>query len=176
MEGFEWYVITGAPSSGKTTIICQLSKIGYLTVSEAARTLIDKEISEGKKLEEIRKGELEFQRKVLKMKIEIENKLPKDRIIFFDRGIPDTIAYYKLYEFELDIEEALKLCREKKYKKIFFLEPLSFEKDYARTEDETTAKKLSDLIKKAYIDLGYEVVTVPKTTVEKRINFILSNL
>jgi len=174
MRDSKWYVITGAPGSGKTTMINQLSKMGYCTCLEAARILIDKEISEGKKLEEIRKEEIEFQKKVFKMKIEIEKKLPKDKIIFLDRGLPDTIAYYQLYGF--DTKEILKICKEKRYKKIFFLESLPFEKDYARIEGEKAAKKLSELLKKAYLDLGYEVIIIPNMPIENRINSILSNL
>jgi predicted ATPase len=174
MKESKWYVITGAPGSGKTTIISQLSKMGYHTVFEAARILIDEEISKGKKLEVIRKDEIEFQKKVFEMKMEIESKLPKDKIVFLDRGLPDTIAYYQLYK--ANIQEILKACQEKRYKKIFFLEPLSFEKDYARIEDEKRAKKLSELLKKAYLDLGYEVIIVPKMSVEERTKFILSKL
>ncbi|NIO44423.1 MAG: AAA family ATPase [Candidatus Aenigmarchaeota archaeon] len=174
MGHFKWYVITGAPSSGKTTIVSRLSKMGYHTLFEAARLLIEKEISEGKSLEEIRINEIEFQRKILELKIELESKLPKDKIVFLDRAIPDTIAYYQLYG--TDTNEVLKICQIKKYKKIFLLEPLSFEKDHVRIENEKTAKKLSELIKKAYMDLGYEVINVPIMPIEDRINFILSNL
>ncbi len=174
MGHFKWYVITGAPSSGKTTIISRLSKIGYHTLFEAARFLIDKEISEGKSLEEIRIDEIDFQKRVLEMKINLEGKLPKDQIVFIDRGIPDTVAYYQLYGF--NPKEILKVCQEKKYKKIFFLESLPFEKDYARIEDGKTSKRLSELLKRAYLDLGHEVVVVPNMPIEKRVKFILSNL
>jgi predicted ATPase len=169
-----WYVITGGPSSGKTTIISRLSKMGYQTIPESARLLIDRGIREGKKLEDIRIDEKEFQLKVLEMKIKLENELSKDRIVFIDRGIPDTIAYFQLYGF--NVKEVLKTCQEKRYKKVFFLEPLHFEKDYARIEDEEIAKKLNELLKNAYLGLGYEVISVPKISIEERIEFILSNL
>jgi len=174
MTDFKRYVITGGPSSGKTTLISSISKKGCHACHEAARLLIDKEISEGKTLEEIRIDELEFQRRVLEMKLEAESKLPKNEIAFIDRGIPDSIAYYKFYGF--DLSEILKFCKEKRYKKIFFLEPLPFEKDYARIENEKQAKRLGELIKKAYLDLGYDVVTVPRMPLEERVNFVLSNL
>ena len=174
MGDSKWYVITGAPSSGKTTIISKLSEMGYYTVPEAARVLIDKEMKKGKTLGEIRKNEIKFQRKVLKLKIQIEKKTPKNKIVFFDRGIPDNIAFFQVYG--ADPKEVLKLCKEKNYRKIFLLEQLPFEKDYARIEDKEKAKKLGKLLEKTYVDLGYEIVSVPVMKVEDRVNFILSNL
>lgn len=72
----KWYVITGGPSSGKTTVLRELEKLGYIIYSEAARVFIDKEMKGGKSLEEIRRNEAEFQRKVLKIKIKIEKSAP----------------------------------------------------------------------------------------------------
>ena len=169
-----WYVITGGPCSGKTTLISRLSRMGYQTVPEAARIIIDNELSKGKSVEDVRKGELEFQRKVLAMKVEFENELLKDSIVFLDRGIPDSIAYFQICGF--DTKEVLSACEGKMYKKVFLLEQLPFEKDYARTEDDETAKKVNELLKEAYEALGYEVLHVPYMSVEKRLEFILSNL
>lgn len=174
MKESKRYVITGNPGSGKTTTISRLSKMGYATCLEAARMIIDEDISKGKTKKEIRSNEEEFQKKVLELKIELEKKLPKDKIVFLDRGLPDTIAYLQLYGF--DDTKVIKLCRKKRYEKIFFLESLSFEKDYARTEDEESLKRLGELLKKVYLDLGYEVIEVPVMTVEDRIKFILSKL
>jgi len=77
-----WYVITGGPSSGKTKIIEYLAFLGYSVIPEAARILIDVEKSRGKSVEEIRSNEAEFQKKVLEMKIEIENRISPERITF----------------------------------------------------------------------------------------------
>jgi predicted ATPase len=174
MKESKWYVITGVPGSGKTTLISRLSEMGYLTCPESARLLINKETSKGKPLKEIRGDERKFQKRVFKIKIKLEDKLPKGKIVFLDRGFPDCIAYHKLYG--LDTKEILKLCKEKRYKKIFFLEPLPFKKDYARTEDKKTIEKLNYLLRKSYLDLGYEIVTVPIMSAEDRIKFILSKI
>jgi len=170
----EWYVITGAPSSGKTTLINFLEKLGYQAVHEVARVLIDEEIKKGKTLEDIRKNDVEFQGKILKIKLEIESKLPKNKIVFLDRGIPDNIAYLKAYG--LDFKDVLKYCKEKTYRKIFLLERLPFEKDYARIENEEIAEKLHFLIKEAYANLGYEIVEIPAVKVEERLKIILANI
>jgi len=169
-----WYVITGGPCSGKTTTINELAKLGYLTVPETARIYIEKELAKGRILEEIRKNEDKFQRKVLEMKIKIENKLPKEQIIFLDRAIPDSISYYQIYG--LNLEEVIKVCEKGRYKKIFFLEQLPFEKDSARIEDGKTANKLSKFLKESYKNLGYEVIDIPAVSVEKRVQRILREI
>jgi len=169
-----WYVITGGPSSGKTTVLKELAKLGYIIYPEAARVFIDKEMKKGKSLKEIRRNEAEFQRKVLKIKIEVEKAASKDKIVFFDRAIPDSIAYYQIAG--LDPKEVLKFCQEKKYKKIFFLEQLPFDQDYARIENGKTIEKLNKLLKESYKNLGYEVITIPAMSVKERVQKILSEI
>ena len=169
-----WYVLTGGPSSGKTTVLNKLSKQGYIVFSEAARVFIKKEIEKGKAIKEIRKDEGEFQRKVLKMKIEIEKEAPKNKIVFFDRGTPDSIAYYQISG--LNPKEALNACRERQYRKIFFFEQLSFKKDYARTEDKKTTEKLGKLLRKSYEELRYEIINIPVMPVLKRVEKILDEV
>ena len=169
-----WYVITGGPSSGKTTVLEELSKLGYLVYPEAARVFIDKEMKKGKSIEEIRSDEAEFQRKVLKIKINVEKSAPKDKIVFFDRAIPDSIAYYQIAG--LDSKEVLKSCLKKTYRKIFFLEQLPFNKDYARIENGETIKKLNRLFKKSYKSLGYKIINITAASVTKRVQKILKEI
>jgi len=169
-----WYVITGGPSSGKTTVLNELAKLGYIIYPEAARVLIDEEIAKGKSIEEIRGNEAEFQRKALMIKIEVEKRAPKDKIVFFDRAIPDSIAYYQICG--LDPKEVFKFCQEKRYRKIFFFEQLPFENDYARVEDSKTIKKLTRLLKESYENLGYEVINIPAISAEDRVQKILSEI
>lgn len=170
----EWYVITGGPSSGKTTLINELAKVGYYTVPETARFLIDKERTDGKPLEEIRGDEREFQRKVFKMRIDVEDKLPKDKIVFLDRALPDCIAYYEV--LGVDTKELIEACKKRRYKKVFLLEQLPYKKDYARVENKELANKLNDIIYKTYSKLGYEVVRIPPMSVKDRLKVVLSHI
>jgi predicted ATPase len=169
-----WYVVTGAPSSGKTTTLEYLKKKGYKVYFEWARIYIDQEIRRGKTLEEIRKDEFLFQKKILKLKINFEKKLVPSDLIFIERGIPDSTAYMGLAGgSDPSLKSALKNCS---YRKVFLMEILKFKKDYARTESEEQAFLLDELIEKSYIDLGIETLRVPMMTVAKRAKFILDNL
>jgi predicted ATPase len=169
-----WYVITGGPSSGKTSVVKELERLGYKVYYEAARIFIDKEMAAGKSIKEIRGDEADFQRKILKMKLEIEDSAPKDKIVFFDRAIPDSIAYYQICG--ANSKEVLECCSGKKYEKIFFLEPLPFEDDYARVEDKATVEKLNKLLKECYLNLGYEVIEIPVLAVKERVEMILRKI
>lgn len=170
-----WYVLTGAPSSGKTTIAKLLEKSGYDVLYEVARIYTDQEIKKGKTIQEIRKDESKFQRKILELKIDYEKKLNPKRTTFLDRAIPDSIAYNQLLGIPKDkyLEGIIKHAY---YKKIFLFEKLEFEKDYARTESKEEVEKLEKLIEKTYKNLSFPIIKVPKMSVEKRLRFILNNL
>ena len=176
MKSNNWYVITGAPNSGKTSVVKLLEREGYIVEYEAARIYIDEEIEKGRSIKDIRRDELEFQKGILDLKIEIENKLPKDKIIFFDRAIPDSEAYYKLCGLEKDgyLEKAIEKSN---YKKIFLFDLLPYKKDYARTESEEEQKKIQELLEQTYRKLGVPVLVVPAMdSKEDRLVFILNNL
>ncbi len=173
----QWYVVTGGPRSGKTSTLDYVARKGFLVVPETARVLIDYEMSRGKTLGEIREDEAGFQRRVLKMKIEVEKNVPRDRIVFFDRAIPDSIPYLQVCGVDVRDEVKLILGNEKRYQKVFLLDQLPrYTKDYAVTEDEPKAKLLSKLLKETYEELGYDVVDVPVMSVMERDEFILKNL
>ena len=170
-----WYVVTGAPSSGKTTILKALEKKGYKVFYEWARIYIDQEMKKGRTLKDIRKNELQFQRKILKLKVDFEKKLDKKKRVFMERGIPDSTAYMEMCGMKNDnhLIKALKKCN---YKKVFLLELLKYEIDYARTESQEEAQLLEKLLEKSYTDLGITVIRVPKMSVKERVTFIIKNL
>ena len=170
-----WYVITGAPSSGKTTIINLLKNKGFNVVYEMARIYIDQKVSEGKKIEEIRGNEAAFQEKILKLKIEAEKSLNKEEITFFDRGIPDSDAYSTLCGIRQD--DLLKQAMiNSQYKKVFLLDLLDYEKDYARIETREEQIKIHDLLEESYRKIDADIIKVSVMPPSERLDFILNNL
>jgi predicted ATPase len=170
-----WYVITGGPGSGKTTTINLLKTKGYKTTIEHARHYIDTQLVQGKTVEEVRRNQKAFQQGVLEMQIEQEAEIAPEDVVFLDRAIPDAMAYYRFLNIEPD--DVLKDAVSKaSYKKVFVLDLLPFEQDYARREDEAAQKKIQDLLIEVYSSMHFPLIQVPVSPVEVRVAFILENL
>lgn len=168
-----WYIITGGPSSGKKSVLGLLESIGYRVIPEVAREVIDRANRQGISTEELRRDEIKFQESLLPIKLRLEKELPRKQIIFWNRGMPDSVAY--LQNCGGDTRRASCLCDRHLYKRVFLLEQLpQFAKDYARTENLKVARKLNRLLKEAYEIFGYEVISVPVMPVEDRVKFILA--
>ena len=170
-----WYVITGGPSSGKTTTVNLLRLRGYKTTIEHARHYLDTQRVLGHSVEEVRSKQNEFQLGVLEMQIEQEAALSPDEVVFLDRAIPDALAYYRLLNLEPH-RKLLDALAKVSYKKIFILDTLPLVHDYARTEDEAGQKRIHALLIDVYKELPFPVVSVPVLPPEARVDFILANL
>jgi predicted ATPase len=169
-----WHVITGAPCSGKTTVIRELERRGYSVVHEAARAYIEAGLAKGFSLSQIRDDELAFEHRILEEKVGVEKKLRAGSTIFFDRSVPDSIAYFRLSG--LDPSEAIAQSRQRRYRNIFLLDRLSARKDAVRKEDDRTASIIETLLIECYRDLGYPIIRIPVSTVSDRADAILNHL
>src|SRR5262249_51530526 len=90
------YVLTGAPSSGKTSILTELEKRGEQVIPEAATDWILRKIRSG--ISEPWKEE-SFTFDILKLQLEREKPwLLKEGKVFVDRGIFDGYAYAMVNE------------------------------------------------------------------------------
>ncbi len=171
-EQTNWCVITGGPSTGKSKTIDHLAFLGYLIRPEVARILIDDELSKGKTIEEIRGDNKKFEHQILKIKIETEETAPKNDLIFWERGLPDSLVYLK--EHKADLAIAIEVNKRRRYKGIFILDILPmYEKDYARTETKDKAHEIHEALYNCYTELGYSVIRVPVMSISERAQFII---
>lgn len=170
-----WCVITGGPSTGKTTTIDMLTERGYKTTIEHARHYIDTMRVKGQSVEELRSNKREFQLGVLDMQIEQEASINHKDLVFLDRAIPDALAYYRFLKLEVDqiLKEAI---RKVNYKKIFILDKLPLVNDYARLESDNDQSQIHNLITEVYESLPFPVVHVPVLPPSERVNFILNSI
>jgi len=174
MSETNWYVVTGAPSSGKTVLVRELEKLGYRVIHEVARAYIKTQMEQGRTLEEIRADKRSFENWILHAKIAIEAELPKDQVIIFDRAIPDSIAYFEVAG--LDPKEAIGKSPRNRYKQVFLLDRLPYEVDHARIEDSQIAMRLDQSLEQSYKMLGYEVTRIGMMPVQERLRFVLKEM
>lgn len=170
-----WYVITGGPYAGKTTLIEALRERGLAVEEEAARAYIDEELGKGRTIEGLREDEAAFQYAILERKLYRHAALPQGRTTFFDRGIPDTIAYLRAHDVPVsgEVHEAMGKFT---YEKAFVLDLVGHAVDYARTESPEMATRLNEELLGAYRELGIPVLRVPVMEPAERVAFVLGNL
>ena len=169
-----WHVITGAPCSGKTTIIELLAAKGFQAVPEVGRKYIEREIARGRTLDEIRAIDVDFCCVIRELQLETECGLRPEVVIFLDRAFPDCLAFYR--KSGMDPNEILPECFHHRYASVFVLDRFPTQKDCARIEDEVAAEFLDEWHPRDYSSLGYKVVRVPVLPPEERLRFVLDRL
>jgi len=169
-----WCVITGAPSSGKTSVIDELSRRGYKTEPEIARELIEECLKHGEKLEEVRAKSLWLQNEILRLKLNRERAQDPQSLIFLDRGVPDSLTYFRIAG--LDLPAARNASREFHYRHVFIFDRLSLVADDVRTESDAIAHQIDLSLEQDYRYLGYNPIRVPVLPIPKRADFILQTI
>lgn len=170
-----WCVLTGGPSSGKTTTVRLLQERGYATTIEHARHYLDLQRLGGHTVEETRSRQREFQRSVVAMQMEQEAALTPGELVFLDRALPDSLAYYRFLGLEPEAD-LLAAVQRASYRVVFLLDLLPLAADYARTEDPDDQKRIHEVLEEIYIELGYRVVRVPVLSPDARVDWILANI
>ncbi|MBU6323545.1 MAG: ATP-binding protein [Patescibacteria group bacterium] len=168
-----WFVLTGGPRAGKTSVIDALAARGHTVVPEAARTYLERELAKGRSIEEIRANEAAFQLELLRMKMGAEQALSREALVFFDRGMHDSIPYLSIRGVDAHplLTEALANAR---YDAVFLLDRLPYKPDAVRTETPEEAARLHELLGEAYRSAGMKVIAIPvMETPEARADSIL---
>lgn len=169
-----WVVITGAACSGKSTVIEELSNLGYTCVRELARDHFNEEISDGSKSQTVRSNEGRFQFEVTKKKLQIGAKLNPDDLIFLDRGMPDSITYYR--HAGTDPATVVNECMRFRYGLVFIFHQLPHVMDEIRNESEEENNLIQKWLKSDYESMGYTVIDVPVMPVKDRVVFVLAKI
>ena len=168
-------VITGGPGTGKTSIIKKLEGLGFQVFHESSREITRKYKKLG--LDQLFLSDpIKFSETLLKNRInqfEESNRSNSD-IKFFDRGIPDIIAYLNFKK--ISYGKKFELAQKKyKYDFIFLVEPWEniYKKDKERYESFEDLKAINEHIKKIYSNYARKFITLPKSSVQERTNFII---
>jgi predicted ATPase len=169
-----WHVITGTVSSGKSTLIDQLADRGFQTVPETGRQYVEKEMAKGRTINEIRENMAAISIAIKDMQLEIEHGLRANDVLFLDRAVPGSLAWYRA--FGLNPNEILLECFHHRYASVFILDPLPFQENGARDGDADKIGHLDEWLARDYSALGYSVVRVPVLSLQERLAFVLERL
>jgi len=166
------YVITGPPGSGKTSLINELKKSGYYCVEETARAFIKRELRRGG--DRLPWKNVEAFNKIM-LKCRIRNfRDAKVGVTFFDRAIPDFIAYTRLSKLVPE-KSLIQATKDYRYERIVFFVPFwkrIYVRDSERKETDAEARTIEHDLQNIYAELGYTLIMVPKVSLDKRITFI----
>jgi predicted ATPase len=162
-----WHVITGAPCSGKTTLIDLLVDKGFQTVPESGRFYVEREMAKGRTVDEILENAAVLQRGVVDLQLKFERRLPVNEIVFLDRGSPDILTYCRV--LGLNLNAILAECFHHRYASVFKLDRFHFQQDGVRYEDDVTAGLIDEWLSRDYSALGYSVVRVPVLSIKDRL-------
>jgi predicted ATPase len=108
------------------------------------------------------------------MQLEIERGLRADDLLFLDRAIPDTLAWFRF--FGLDPNELLPDCFRHRYASVFMLDQLPLILNGLRFDDDALASFTQEWHIRDYSALEYRIVHVPVLPPEKRLAFVLEHL
>jgi predicted ATPase len=146
-----WIVITGAPSSGKSTLVEALQNEGYTVVRESAR-----EVLSGAGLDE---SGADVQSLIEALQMRKEASLVPDQDCVLDRALPDSLAYRRLGGIsEAALREAVNPHR---YGLVFLCQFGQHIPDGLRKDDQARAVELETLLRNVYHELGCPVVELP---------------
>ena len=171
-------VLIGGPGTGKSTLINELVARGYCCYPEISRQVTLEAQQRG--IEQLfLEQPLLFSEMLLEGRIkQFENALEEpESVVFIDRGIPDVVAYMD-YIGDVYPTHFTKACEDFKYSKTFILPPWEeiYESDTERYENFEQALTIQKHLVETYKKYGYDLIEVPKDTVENRILYILDKI
>jgi len=171
-------IITGGPGTGKTSLIEELKKNNFKCFDEISREITLKYRKKG--IEQLFLSDPNlFSQELLNGRIQQFNKsinLQAD-CVFFDRGIPDIIAYLNFKKVDLS-KKILESVDKYKYDMIFLLEPWEdiYSSDIIRYESFDQVITIDSYIKNTYKEFGYNPIIVPKDNIKNRVDFVINSL
>ena len=166
------YIITGGPGSGKTSLINELSNRNFLSREEISRLIIIK--YQKQNIKYIPKSNFELYFNNCYNLMQNDEQYKSNVFTFFDRGIPDLLAYAKHYKFKPQNKLNFNF-----YNKTVFICPPwldIYKNDHQRPESFDFSQQLYFTLIQTYKTLGYSPIVVPRCSIQNRTDFIIEYL
>ena len=168
-----FFIFTGGPGVGKTTLIGHLRVLGECAVAESARAVIREQVEVGGSGVPWIDPTLFADLTAARDAAIFDQMSGETARVFFDRGIPDSYGANGVPPSAAIIEAV----RTRRYNtKVFVFPPWReiYETDAERRQGWPEAERTFELIVERLPLLGYQPVVVPKADVPARAAFVLA--
>lgn len=170
----EYFIVTGGPGSGKTTLIAALAAQGFATMPEAGRAVIRAQTTAGGNALPWA-NRAAFAEAMLRADMQSYcDARDCGGPVFFDRGVPDVVGYLRLSGLVVPADMQ-KAAMDLRYNARVFIAPPwreIFHQDAERRQDFAEAVRTHDAMTAVYRELGYELVALPCAPVGDRARFV----
>ncbi|GAB3251067.1 AAA family ATPase [Larkinella harenae] len=170
------YVISGGPGAGKSTLLDALRLDGFCCFDEISRQLIQEEVAKESTCLPWQNLRC-FAQLALQRMIEQHQRASINTdgtVSFFDRGIPDIMAYMQVGGLPVDASW-YQLVRQFPYEPLVFMAPpweSIYVNDSERWQTFAEASALHRALVATYQVLGYTILELPRVTVSERVIFV----
>ncbi len=172
-------VITGAPSAGKTTLIDALRGHGYACVPDAGPAVARERAAIGEHVQ-TPSDALLFADVILAWHIRTHGEASDlyGGIVFFDGGIPDVAGQYLRVHRAVPPHVTAMTAVLRYHRRVFVAPPWArlYRPDGVHHHDFAQAVHAHDATVRAYLQHGYEPLTLPKAGVAERVEFVRQHL
>lgn len=178
-------VITGSPGTGKSSVINALKNKKFECFDEIIRSLTLEAKKEGDASSHVSNpiafvnDPMTFNTNLINGRVSQFKQADalKEDTIFFDRGIPDVLAYMGFFKQELT-DYFIRACEIHAYTHVYILPPWEaiYKRDNERLETFQESLEIHKHLMSTYKRFGYTIVDVPFDTIENRTDYILKHI
>ncbi|KVU87575.1 ATPase [Burkholderia ubonensis] len=173
-----FFVVTGGPGSGKSTLIDALGRAGFARSQEAGRGVIQDQVAvDGPALPW--RDRSAFAELMLGWEMRSHHLARQARgPVFFDRGVPDVIGYLRLSGLAVPAHADAAARRFRYHRRVFIAPPWPdiYTQDAERRQDFAEAVRTYDAMVECYASYGYRLIELPRASVKARVRFVLDAL
>jgi predicted ATPase len=173
-----FFVVTGGPGSGKSSLIDALRQSGYARSVEAGRGIIQDQTAIGGCALPWVDPTLFAEMMLCWEMRSYQMAEQQSGKVFFDRGVPDVLGYLRLLNLPVP-EHMQKAANTFRYHRRVFIAPPwpeIFRQDDERKQSFDEAVRTYDAMVATYTACGYDLIEIPRVRLEERVHFVLRSV
>ena len=176
MTKSNFYVITGGPGGGKTSVLECLASKGYSYIPETARQIIKERLLQGLTP---RPDPKSFAEQIFtKDWANFISNFELSSVLFFDRSFVDSACL--LFDVDTDAYNKIKITHlnNRYHNTVFIIPPWEeiYRTDTERDQSFEQSIEVYQRLEDWYREHDYNIVALPKDTIENRVGFILDQV